>query len=33
VAVASPESPSALVDAADLVVESPDEFLTLLSEL
>jgi trehalose 6-phosphate phosphatase len=33
VAVASPESPSALLDAADLVVGSTDEFLTLLSKL
>jgi trehalose 6-phosphate phosphatase len=33
VAVASPESPSALLDAADLVVNSPDEFLALLRRL
>lgn len=33
VAVASEESPSALLDAADLVVTSPDEFLALLSQL
>jgi trehalose-phosphatase len=33
VAVASPESPSALVDAADLVVGSTDEFLALLRRL
>jgi trehalose-phosphatase len=33
VAVASEESPSALLDAADLVVASPDEFLALLSRL
>jgi trehalose 6-phosphate phosphatase len=33
VAVASPESPSALVDAADLVVGSTDEFLGLLRRL
>jgi trehalose-phosphatase len=32
-AVASEESPSALLDAADLVVASPDEFLALLSRL
>ena len=33
VAVASPEAPSALIDAADLVVESTDEFLALLRRL
>jgi trehalose 6-phosphate phosphatase len=33
VAVTSPEAPSALLDAADLVVESTDEFLTLLRRL
>jgi trehalose 6-phosphate phosphatase len=33
VAVASPESPSALLDAADIVVNSPGEFLTLLRGL
>ena len=33
VAVASPESPSALLDAADLVVGSTDEFLALLRRL
>jgi trehalose-phosphatase len=33
VAVASPEAPSALLDAADLVVESTDEFLALLRRL
>jgi trehalose 6-phosphate phosphatase len=33
VAVASPEAPSALLDAADLVVESADDFLTLLRRL
>ena len=33
VAVASPESPTALVDAADFVVNSPDEFLELLRRL
>ena len=33
VAVASPESPSALLDAADLVLGSTDEFLDLLSRL
>jgi trehalose 6-phosphate phosphatase len=33
VAVASAEAPSALLDAADLVVESTDEFLTLLRRL
>jgi trehalose-phosphatase len=33
VAVASPESPSALIDAADLVVTSPGEFLELLRKL
>ncbi len=33
VAVASAEAPSALLDAADLVVESTDEFLALLRRL
>ena len=33
VAVASPEAPSALLDAADLVVESTEEFLGLLRRL
>jgi trehalose 6-phosphate phosphatase len=33
VAVASPEAPSALLDAADLVVDSTDEFLALLRRL
>ncbi len=33
VAVASAEAPSALLDAADLLVESTDEFLTLLRRL
>jgi trehalose-phosphatase len=33
VAVASPEAPSALIEAADLVVESTDEFLVLLRKL
>jgi len=33
VAVASTEAPSALLDAADVVVESPAEFLTLLRRL
>jgi trehalose 6-phosphate phosphatase len=33
VAVASAEAPQALLDAADLVLESPDEFLTLLRKL
>lgn len=33
VAVASAEAPSALLDAADLVVDSTDEFLTLLRRL
>jgi trehalose-phosphatase len=33
VAVASAEAPSALLDAADLVVGSPDEFLALLRKL
>jgi trehalose 6-phosphate phosphatase len=33
VAVASPEAPSALLDAADLVVDSPDRFLELLRRL
>lgn len=33
VAVASAESPSALVDAADLVVDSPAEFRALLQQL
>jgi len=33
VAVASPESPSALIEAADLVVASPAEFLDLLRNL
>ncbi len=33
VAVASPESPRALVDAADVVVPSPEEFLALLQHL
>jgi trehalose-6-phosphatase len=33
VAVASPEAPSALIDAADVVVESTDEFLALLRKL
>jgi trehalose 6-phosphate phosphatase len=33
VAVASAEAPSALLDAADLVVESTDEFLALLRQL
>jgi trehalose-phosphatase len=33
VAVASPEAPSALLDAADLVVASTDEFLALLRRL
>jgi trehalose-phosphatase len=33
VAVASPEAPSALLDAADLVVGSTDEFLALLRRL
>ncbi|HEU5476965.1 MAG TPA: trehalose-phosphatase [Gaiellaceae bacterium] len=33
VAVASAETPSALLDAADLVVDSPDEFLALLRRL
>jgi trehalose-phosphatase len=33
VAVASAETPSALLDAADLVVDSTDEFLTLLRRL
>jgi trehalose-phosphatase len=33
VAVASPEAPSALLDAADLVVASTDEFLGLLRRL
>jgi len=33
VAVASAEAPSALLDAADLVVESTDEFLALLRKL
>ncbi len=32
-AVASPEAPSALVDEADLVVESPDELAALLGRL
>jgi trehalose-phosphatase len=33
VAVTSPEAPSALIDAADLVVDSTDEFLWLLRRL
>jgi trehalose 6-phosphate phosphatase len=33
VAVTSAEAPSALVEAADLVVESTDEFLALLRRL
>jgi trehalose 6-phosphate phosphatase len=33
VAVASAEAPQALIDAADLVVDSTDEFLTLLRRL
>lgn len=33
VAVGSPESPPALLDSADLVVDSPDEFLALLRKL
>ena len=33
VAVASPEAPSALLDAADLVLDSTDEFLELLRRL
>jgi hypothetical protein len=33
VAVASAESPSALIDAADLVLGSTDEFLALLRSL
>jgi trehalose-6-phosphatase len=33
VAVASAEAPSALLDAADLVVASTDEFLALLRKL
>jgi trehalose 6-phosphate phosphatase len=33
VAVASLEAPRALLDAADIVVESPEEFLTLLRRL
>lgn len=33
VAVASPEAPSALLNAADVVVESTDEFLALLRRL
>jgi trehalose-phosphatase len=33
VAVASAEAPSALLDAADLIVDSTDEFLTLLRRL
>jgi trehalose-6-phosphatase len=33
VAVTSAEAPRALLDAADLVVESTDEFLGLLREL
>jgi trehalose-phosphatase len=33
VAVASAEAPSALIDAADLVVDSTDEFLALLQRL
>jgi trehalose-phosphatase len=33
VAVASPEAPSALLDTADLVVESTDEFLALMRNL
>jgi trehalose-phosphatase len=33
VAVASPEAPSALLDSADVVVESTDEFLALLRSL
>jgi trehalose 6-phosphate phosphatase len=33
IAVASPEGPRALVEAADLVVDGPDEFLALLREL
>jgi trehalose 6-phosphate phosphatase len=33
VAVTSVEAPSALLDAADLVVDSPDEFLALLRRL
>jgi hypothetical protein len=33
VAVASAEAPSALLDAADLVVESTDEFLAFLRKL
>jgi trehalose-phosphatase len=33
VAVASPEAPPALLDSADVVVDSPDEFLELLRRL
>ena len=33
IAVASPEAPQALLDAADLVVGSPEEFLTVLRRL
>jgi hypothetical protein len=33
VAVTSPEAPSALLDSADLVLESTDEFLALLQRL
>jgi hypothetical protein len=33
VAVTSPETPSALVEAADLLVGSTDEFLALLRRL
>ena len=33
VAVSSAEAPSALVEAADLVVKSPAEFLALLRQL
>jgi trehalose-phosphatase len=33
VAVTSPEAPSALLDAADLVLDSTDEFLTLLRRI
>jgi trehalose-6-phosphatase len=33
VAVASTEAPNALIDAADLVVESTDEFFALLRKL
>jgi trehalose-6-phosphatase len=33
IAVASPEGPRALVEAADLVVDGPEEFLELLKEL